>query len=215
MTNYTDTLARAFERNSVFAHVHPWDLYRSWLEAIWALLDAACNPEGYKACLDRYSYQEGAEFARILGLYIDALEQNPFVDILGELFMRLDIRSVQAGQFFTPWPVVLMMARMQFDAEVFKQTVSDKGVVTVCDPACGSGVMLLAFAQVVYQELGDEGLSRLELYGQDIDLRCVNMCRIQIRMNGLDAIGRMARLAGSRQRGQAPSDPALLPGLAA
>ena len=144
--------------------------------------------------MDRYSREQGEEFRRILDIYTQAVEDDPFRDILGELFMRLDINSVRAGQYFTPLHLAEMMARMQFDRAVFEQQVQDKGIVAVCDPAVGSGVMLLAFAKVVHDELGRWGTSKLRLYGNDIDIRCVHMCRIQIRMNGLDAFGRMAGL---------------------
>ncbi len=144
---------------------------------------------------------------------MDAVELDPYRDILGQVFMRLDINSVRAGQYFTPWDVAVMMARMQFDAGHFEQTAREKGVVTVCDPACGSGVMLLAFAHVVHEALGRRGTARLELYGQDIDIRCVHMCRIQLRMNGLDAVGRLARLVAQPVI-ENPRQ-AFLPGLAA
>ena len=143
--------------------------------------------------------QPGAseEFGRLFGIYIDAVSEAPFRDILGELFMRLDINSVRAGQFFTPWSVAEMMARVQFDRTVFERTVQEKGLVTVCDPAVGSGVMLLAFGKVVHNELGRWGVNKLRLYGADIDQRCVHMCRIQLRMNGLDEVGRMAALVAA------------------
>ena len=189
-----EDLACGFESNHVFGHMHSYDLYRGWLEAVWAFLDAVRDPDGFKQCLDRYSRAEGEEFSRLLGRYVDAVEADPFRDILGELFMRLDVNSVRSGQFFTPEPIAEMMARMQFDEESFKRLVEEKGAVTVCDPAVGSGVMLLSFAKVVHQALGRWGTGKLRLYGTDIDIRCVNMCRIQIRMNGLDAFGRMAGL---------------------
>ena len=192
-----ENLARGFERNTVFGHMHAYDLYRVWLEAVWTLLDAVHDPQGFRQGLDRYSREQGEELGRLLGLYTQAVEQDPFRDILGELFMRLDVNSARAGQFFTPWSVAEMMARMQFDRARFKRLVEEKGVVTVCDPAVGSGVLLLAFANVVHDELGRWGTGKLRLYGNDIDIRCVNMCRIQIRMNGLDDIGRMAGLLGS------------------
>jgi len=189
-----EELARSFENNPLFGHMHSYDLYRNWLEAMWAFLDAVNDQEGFRQCLDRYKRAEGEEFGRLLGLYVDAVEADPFRDILGELFMRLDVNSVRSGQFFTPEPIAEMMARMQFDEESFKRLVEEKGVVTVCDPAVGSGVMLLSFAKVVHQALGRWGTGKLRLYGTDIDVRCVNMCRIQLRMNGLDSFGRMAGL---------------------
>ena len=133
-----ETLARAFEHNPVFSHLHPYDLYRAWLEAVWAFLDAVHDPAGYRQCLDRYTHEQGAEFGRLLGLYVDAVEEQPFYDILGDIFMRLDVNSVKAGQFFTPWSVAEMMARMQFCRDDFERTVQEKGVVTVCDPVSAS-----------------------------------------------------------------------------
>ena len=207
-----ENLARAFERNPIFAYLHQYDLYRSWLEAVWAFLNSVSDPAGYRQCLDRYTGKQGEEFGRLLALYVDAVEQDPFRDILGELFMRLDVNSARAGQYFTPWPIAEMMARMQFDRADFESTVEQKGFVTVCDPAVGSGVMLLAFAKTVNDALGRWGTSKLQLYGQDIDQRCVLMCRIQLRMNGLDAVG---RLAGTLVPGAADGTQMLLPNVAA
>jgi hypothetical protein len=207
-----ETLARAFENNSVFGHMHSYDLYRAWLEAVWAFLNAVHDPAGFKQCLDRYIHEQGEEFGRLLGLYVDAVEADPFRDILGELFMRLDVNSVRAGQFFTPWNIAEMMARMQFDRATFDRCVQEKGYVTVCDPAVGSGVMLLAFAKVVHGEFGSWGTSKLRLYGTDIDQRCVLMCRIQLRMNGLDDVGRIAGLVGALEKSALAQDVTLQPG---
>lgn len=189
-----EELARAFERNGVFHHVHPYELYRNWLEAAWAFLDAVNDPEGFRECLDKYSHEEAAEFGRLFGVYTDAVEEMPFRDILGELFMRLKLNAANCGQVFTPKDVAEMMARMQFNREHFESLVREKGTVSVVDPAVGSGALLLGFAKVVHDELGRWGVNRLRLYGSDIDARCVLMCRIQLRMNGLDWFGRMAGL---------------------
>jgi len=185
-------LLKGFESNPVFAHMHPYDLYRQWLEAVWAMLELPLDPKGFRAALDRYTYEQGRELGRLFGLYVEAVEDLPFRDILGSLFMRLDVNSVRAGQYFTPWPIAEMMARMTFDREEFLRLVKERGSVSVCDPACGSGVMLLAFGKVVHDALGRDGTNGLRLYGTDIDSRCVAMCRIQLRMNGLDGMGRMA-----------------------
>ena len=206
--NY-EALVKGFENNHCFCHMHPYELYRKWLEAMWAFMNAVTDVQGFRDCLDRYNRAEGEEFGRLLGLYTACVEAMPFHDILGQLFMRLDVNSVNAGQYFTPWSVAEMMARMQFDKDQFKQLVDEKGVVTVCDPAVGSGVMLLAFAKVVHDSLGRWGTDRLRLYGTDIDLRCVHMCQIQIRMNGLDAFGRMAGILGAME-GDVPADAVIL-----
>lgn len=194
MKDLVESLAREFERNPVFGYLSPYELYSNWLEAVWAFMEAVTDRQGFRQCLDRYSHAQGAEYGRLLGLYIEAVECMPFRDILGSVFMRLDVKSVHNGQFFSPWNIAELMARMQFDRQEFERIVAEKGVVTVCDPAVGSGVMLLAYAKVVNDVLGRWGTSMLRLYGSDIDQRCVWMCRIQLRINGLDAFGRMAGL---------------------
>ncbi len=203
-------LASRFERNSAFRHMHPYDLYREWLEGISAFLDAYPEPEQFQTKMARYNAEQGAEFGHLLVMYSQCVEEHPFRDILGELFMRLDINSVRAGQFFTPGPIAEMIARMNFEPDAFKRLAEEKGEVTVCDPAVGSGVMLLAFANVVHQTFGRWGTDRLRLYGQDIDIRCVNMCRIQLQMNGLDGFGRAIALMNAGETVKSPAPGQLL-----
>lgn len=207
-----ERFAQAFERNTAFGHMHVYDTYRAWLEAMWAFLDAVRNPDGFKQCLDRYSREEGEEFGRLMGLYVDAVEAEPFRDVLGEIFMRLDVKSARAGQYFTPHCVAEAMARMSFERAQFERLVQEKGEVTVCDPCVGSGVMLLAYARIVNQEFGYWGTSRLRLYGTDIDQRCVHMCRIQLRMNGLDEFDRMVGMLGVIAQGIPAGAVVLKPG---
>ena len=192
---YRDLL-KGFENNHVFAHMHPYDLFRQWLEAVWALLNLPLDAQAFKTTLDAFTYEQGRELGRLFGLYVETVELLPFRDVLGSLFMKLDINSVRNGEFFTPFCIAEMMAVMTFDRQEFLNLVKERGEVSVCDPAVGSGVMLLAFGKVVHDALGRDGTNRLRLYVMDIDSRCVNMCRIQLRINGLDGFGRLAALAG-------------------
>ena len=201
---YRDLL-KVFENNRVFAHMHPYDLFRQWLEAVWALLNLPLDAQAFKTTLDAFTYEQGRDLGRLFGLYVETVELLPFRDVLGSLFMKLDINSVRNGEFFTPWPIAEMMAMMTFDRDDFLNLVKERGEVSVCDPACGSGVMLLAYGKVVNDALGRDGTNRLRLYGMDIDSRCVNMCRIQLRINGLDGFGRLAALAG--QAGTSGAEP--------
>jgi type I restriction-modification system DNA methylase subunit len=178
----------------------PYDLYRKWLEAVWSFLNAVHDCQGFVDCLSKYSRAEGEEFSRLFDLYTSCVEAMPFQDILGQLFMRLDVNSASSGQYFSPFEIAELMARMQFDREHFARLAEEKGVVTVCDPAVGSGVMLLAYAKIVNESLGRWYVNKLRLYGMDIDIRCVHMCSIQLRMNGLDAFGRIAGMLGNMKQ---------------
>jgi len=61
--------------------------------------------------------------------------------------MELASRWKQAslGQYFTPWPIALMMAQMSVYDHDWEATPHPM----VNEPAVGSGVMLLAFRGVV------------------------------------------------------------------
>lgn len=55
----------------------------------------------------------------------------------------------------------------------------DHGLVRACDPACGSGVMMLAFANEILTSQGPEGLLRLSVTGCDLDVYCARMFAVQ------------------------------------
>ena len=89
-------------------------------------------------------------------------------DALGDLFMEY-LSFGKNGQFFTPQPICDMMAIMSFTEE-------PKNGQTVCDPACGSGRLLL----------GAEKRNReLRFYGSDVDLLCVKMTVLNLALNNL------------------------------
>lgn len=56
--------------------------------------------------------------------------------------------------------------------------------VTVCDPAVGSGVMLLAAASTYPSWMVHHGL--VQFYGTDIDMTCVRMCRLNCILYGMN-----------------------------
>jgi len=177
------------------------DYFSRWLEACWSLLNAVVDRNGFRATLDTYSVEEGAEFARIFfERYMPLAEAADWQDVLGPIWMDLSGGRQGHGQTFTPWEVASCMAQVSVhDALPEIRRRHELGeVFTVCDPCCGSGVMLLAFADALRSVAGGTQYhDTIRYYGQDIDRRCVWMTRIQLRVNGLDAPGRSLRLASS------------------
>lgn len=103
--------------------------------------------------------------------------QPPFMDVLGPLYMELGSRGARAqlGQYFTPWAIAEMMAKITAD----RPMPEDHGLVRACDPACGSGVMMLAFANEILTSQGPDGLLRLSVTGCDLDVYCARMFAVQ------------------------------------
>jgi type I restriction-modification system DNA methylase subunit len=59
--------------------------------------------------------------------------------------------------------------------------------IKVCDPACGSGVMFLAFASECPRWALDYGI--VQFWGMDIDQTCVDMARLNVKLYGLNGYG--------------------------
>jgi hypothetical protein len=89
-----------------------------------------------------------------------------FYDALGDLFMEC-VSFGRNGQFFTPQPICDMMAELNYGDDL-------EDGKTVCDPACGSGRMLLAMGKLQ---------RKLKFYGADNDHTCVKMAALNMMVN--------------------------------
>jgi len=105
-------------------------------------------------------------------------DHAPFSDLLGQLYMALAYRSVKGsmGQYFSPPNLATMMAEITIGGGEMPRGQP----VRVCDPACGSGVMLLSTAEVVLRRHGEDSLKDLSLTGTDIDPLCSKMAAVQL-----------------------------------
>ena len=78
------------------------------------------------------------------------------------------------------------MAAMVHDEETIGQAVEREGWMTLSEPACGAGGMVVAFAEQMKDAGRDYG-KQLRVVAQDIDIHCVNMCYVQMRIHGIPA----------------------------
>jgi len=189
-------LVKAFSApRSVLLRTSSCNLFRDWLEIVWAFLNVHHSPETFKELADRFDMEGGKLLGQYLSTYLELVEEYPFSDILGHLYMEIGDAVKHAGQFFTPEPICRMMASMMMgDEDSIRSHVADKGYVSVMDPCVGSGAMLLAAATHVHS-IDPMLLTKCRFYGGDVDQTCVTMCRIQLRMNGMDQMGRLMRLS--------------------
>ncbi len=118
------------------------------------------------------------------GLYGEAARADPWADILGPVYMDVASRWKRSGmgQFFTPWPVAQCMAKLTINPA---HLLSQPGYVRIGEPACGSGVMLLAVCAEVAEQVGSDGIAKLSLDATDRDQLCALMCATQVAANAL------------------------------
>lgn len=166
-----------------------WQVWADFVTMSALSIANACDRQGmthdkrereYLDIIQRYPAQEQKVFPELLALLVDALEEDPEQDFLGEMFMVLELGSHWKGQFFTPYSICRLMAAMtNQDAE---QRIQQRGWVSVCDPCCGAGALLIA----ARNEMVRRGLGfRQALYvAQDIDRTVALMCYLQLSLLG-------------------------------
>lgn len=138
----------------------------------------------YQDRAGKYSKKEMAVFSQMLAEVVLDMERNPDQDYLGELFMSLDLGNEWKGQFFTPYSVCRAMAAITYHKDL-EANIAEKGWVSVSDPACGAGALLIAFANECRRPGHDVNYQTSVLFvAQDIDFLAGCMCYIQLSLMG-------------------------------
>lgn len=141
----------------------------------------------YHAIINSYQEAEQEIFPQMLNLVVLALSDNPEQDFLGSLYHYMNLQQEQKGQFFTPYHICEFMSELQFAGDEKSGLLEEKGYISVNDPACGAGAMLIAFANVARKH-GINYQKHVLFVAQDIDRTAAMMCYIQMFLLGCPAI---------------------------
>lgn len=139
----------------------------------------------YMTVQSKYTQKEMTIISRLFALTVMALEREPWQDFLGSLYMNLDLGNHWKGQFFTPYDVTRVMAKIT--GGNIERQISEKGYISVNDCACGGGATLIAMAEEAYMQLKDTKLNwqnHIMFVAQDIDAVTAKMCYIQLSLLG-------------------------------
>ena len=129
----------------------------------------------------KYGSETMGTFSKIFGEVVMALEEKP-QDILGMTFHALELHSKARGQFFTPYPVCQLMARIiAGSAEDMQKAIAERGFMLAQEPAVGSGAMIVALAEAIL-EAGFNYQQLLHVTAVDIDPRAVHMAYVQFSL---------------------------------
>jgi hypothetical protein len=169
-----------------------WEVFRDFCElSALSLVNALDVPatatwtareERHAKLRGTYSDEEFQQLAFALACVVEALEAES-QDFLGSVFMELDLGSHWHGQFFTPYNLAAAMGRMTYDHELLK----DREFITVQEPTCGAGVMVIGFADAM-RAAGANPQQQMHVTAIDIDPLCVHMCLIQLSLLHIPAV---------------------------
>ena len=194
MKETTRTFESAFKDlcylNSQMRMAEVFDL---WLEMCsLAFRNQACKLRGndtewqdnearYLKIVSEIGGKKGADLAaEALSIFGESMLENP-CDFLGQFYMSHEMGNERAGQFFTPYSVSKMLSGITVEEAKEKiNKFSSFEVLSINDPTCGAGGMLVAAADHLFFEANPVSVDKVFFVGQDIDRRCFYMTYMQL-----------------------------------
>lgn len=165
-----------------------WEVFSDFIALAASELDMARirtpeNIEQSRKICEKYSGSDISNLHVLFCLMICALEAK-FHDFLGAIFMELELGDDRNGQYFTPYHLQSLMAKMLMpDVE---QTIRREGFVTVSDPASGAAGMIVAYAENLLAA-GYNPSEQMFASCIDIDPIAADMAFIQLSLLGIPA----------------------------
>lgn len=188
--------------NDMSGRYSGYQIFSDWIQCLALAIQNSCcmihdkvwqdREQLYVDTMRKYTEEEKEKIAFLTACLIDTLEEGPD-DVLGKIYMEAGIGSKIAGQFFTPFHVSELCARM--GAEDFIKSFDDKMTklrdgmtkLTINEPSCGGGAMIIAVAKILKEE-GINYQKVMSVVAQDLDWKGVYMCYVQLSLLGISAI---------------------------
>jgi hypothetical protein len=176
-----------------YRHGH-WQVFTDFVEMAAISVSNAVDwgsrekrEERYLQVVKRYKPDELARFPEMLSSLTMAFEGETS-DVLGQTFHDLELHNKWSGQYFSPYPLCRMMAKMTIaDRSDLEARITERGFVTAQEPAAGSGAMIIALAHEM-REAGVNYQQHLHVTAVDVDPKCVHMSYLQFSLLHIPAV---------------------------
>ena len=171
-------------------------IFRDWIEAMALSIQNSCylihdsiweeREKRYLNVMQKYTPEERSKFSQMMAMLTQEFEQDfqkgELRDILGKIYMSENSGSKSLGQFFTPFHLSELCARLdlQFDH------LGENDQITLNEPSSGAGGMIIATIKVL-MEKGIDYQRRLDIVAQDLDWNGVYMTYVQLSLLGAKA----------------------------
>lgn len=102
--------------------------------------------EEYLETIAKYSQEEAQQLSQAFANMVLEMERKPFSDVLGTYYETINSKSARQGrgEFYTPEHISEFMAQIVMDVG---KIIEENKPVTICEPACGGGGMILQVAK--------------------------------------------------------------------
>lgn len=140
----------------------------------------------YMQIIKKYEREEVQRFPEMLACITNSL-QDGFSDCFGRIFMALEMGDHFKGQYFSPYEIALLMAKMTFASITQDEIDARGGFITCSEPACGAGGMAVAVADTM-QQVGINFQRCLHVTATDIDATAAHMAYVTLSLIGCPAI---------------------------
>lgn len=145
------------------------------------------NEKEYKRVSSSYSKEELNKIAEIFAKIIEMLEENPYRDLLGDLYMQLNMGSDALGQVFTPYNVSYCMAEMVGNIDEIKAEIAQNGYIKVNEPACGGGANVIALCEYLHKN-DINYQTQCVIVCQDLSRIAALMCYVVLSLIGCSVV---------------------------
>ena len=135
--------------------------------------------QAFADTMARYNSSEQDIFSEMMAMLVEALEHE-MTDVLGQIYMESGMGSKAAGQFFTPYHLSYLTAKLSMPEP------DELGLYHINEPSCGGGGMIIAVAQIL-MEKGINYQKYMRVVAQDLDWKGVYMCYLQLSLLGINA----------------------------
>lgn len=169
------------------------NVFDDFVEMAALALRNAVDPEGhhdremrYLKIADQYTPDQLDRFAHALALVVMEMGEEP-CDVLGRLYMELELGNERLGQFYTPYDVALLVAGMVIDRDAMTTQIEERGFVEIYEPACGAAAFIVALAQQM-RRAGLDYQRNLHVSAEDISPQAVYMSYVHLALLGIPAL---------------------------
>lgn len=170
-----------------------WSVFSDFLEMAYCAIakTATADPDRrdklearYMDRVSQYARPEVNAICGMLALSVTTLGESG-VDLLGVVYEDEGYADQKyGGQFFTPYHICRVMAELTMG-----DVIDGDPVITLAEPAAGSGRMVLAAAHYMREQKRDPE-QHLWVDATDLSQQCAQMCYLQMACSGIPGIVR-------------------------